>query len=176
MILKLKRTPGIYLTGFMASGKTTVGRALADELGWSFVDLDEEIERKAKRTIAEMFDREGEAPFRAMEAAALREHVKHVEYGRPHVIALGGGTFLSDENFELLSNNGVSIWLNCSFERIGARCAGATHRPLARDVERMKALYEARRERYARADYQIEVEDDAGEAVARILKLPLFRP
>lgn len=183
MILKLKRTPGIYLTGFMASGKTTVGRALAEELGWMFVDLDEEVERRAQCAIAEIFERQGEGPFRALETAALREHVKRVEYGRPHVIALGGGTFLSDENFEMVSNNGVSIWLDCAFERIERRCAGLSHRPLARDAERLKALYEERRERYARADYRVavghvelDVEDEAAVAVARILALPLFRP
>ena len=56
MILKLKRTPGIYLAGFMGSGKSTVGRALADELGWNFVDLDEEIERREGTTISSIFD------------------------------------------------------------------------------------------------------------------------
>ncbi len=73
MILKLKRTPAIYLVGFMGCGKSTVGRALADELGWTFVDLDEEIERKQGATIASIFDTRGEAAFREMECDALRE-------------------------------------------------------------------------------------------------------
>jgi shikimate kinase len=176
MILKLKRTPGIYLTGFMASGKTTVGRALADELGWMFVDLDEEIEQRAGSRVAEIFDAHGEAAFRALESAALHERVKSVQLGRPQVIALGGGTFLSQENFELVSNNGVSVWLDCAFAHVDRRIAGETHRPLARDREGLKALYESRRHAYARADYRIEVEDDTGVAVARIMALPLFKP
>ncbi len=176
MILKLKRTPGIYLAGFMASGKTTVGRALADELGWVFVDLDEEIEKRAERRIAEIFEGEGEAAFRAMETAALHERVKSVQMGRPQVVALGGGTFLSEENFELVSNNGVSVWLDCAFAHVHRRVSYATHRPLARDPEKLKALYEVRREGYARADYRVEVDDDTVQAVARILALPLFKP
>ena len=73
MILKLKRTPGIFLTGFMGCGKTTVGRALADELGWTFADLDEEIEAREKTTIAEIFDTHGEAAFREIETEVLKD-------------------------------------------------------------------------------------------------------
>jgi len=177
MILKLKRTPGIYLTGFMASGKTTVGRALADELGWMFVDLDQEIEKREKSTIAEIFDAHGEAEFREAERAALKERVRSVQMGRPQVIALGGGTLTSEENFELVSNNGVSVWLDCAFEHVDRRIAGETHRPLARDPARLRELFETRRDGYARSDYRIEiVDDDAAGVVARILALPLFSP
>src|SRR3984885_5965473 len=93
MILMLKRTPGIFLVGFMGSGKSTVGRALADELGWGFADLDEEIEKREGMPIVRIFDTRGEAEFRRAETAALRERVRAVERGRPCVIALGGGTF-----------------------------------------------------------------------------------
>jgi len=112
MILKLKRTPGIYLVGFMGCGKSTVGSALADELGWSFVDLDEEIERREGASIAEIFDQRGEAEFRHIESAALRDRVRNVQSGRPQVVSLGGGAFLPEENFEMVSNNGVTIWLD----------------------------------------------------------------
>src|SRR5947209_16272732 len=81
MILKLKRTPGIYLVGFMGCGKSTVGRALADELGWYFSDLDEDIEQAAGTTIAEIFDTKGEAAFRAMETESLRKRVHTVQSG-----------------------------------------------------------------------------------------------
>ena len=64
MILKLKRTPGLYLVGFMGSGKTTVGRIVAAELGWAFVDIDDDIEREQKQTISSIFERHGEAEFR----------------------------------------------------------------------------------------------------------------
>lgn len=175
MILKLKRTPAIYLIGFMGCGKSTVGRALAEELGWAFIDLDEEIERGQNTTIANIFDRHGEAEFRGIETAALRARVHNVQSGRPQVVSLGGGAFLSDENFELVSNNGVTVWLDCEFDRIERRIAGQTHRPLARDPQQLRSLFEARRGGYARADYRIEViDDDTRSAVARILALPLF--
>jgi len=175
MILKLKRTPGIYLVGFMGSGKSTVGRALADDLGWTFHDLDEEIERREGTTISEIFDTHGEATFRQAETAALRELVRSVEGGRPQVISLGGGAFLSDENRELVSNNGVTVWLDCSLHTVERRIASFAHRPLARDPARLKELFEARRPGYGLADYRIEIEDDDALAtVARILALPLF--
>jgi len=175
MILKLKRTPGIFLVGFMGCGKSTVGSALADELGWTFIDLDEEIERREGTTIAEIFDQRGEAAFREIESAVLRDRVRDIQTGRPQIVSLGGGALLSEENFELVSNNGVTIWLDCEFSHIQRRIAGQTHRPLARDPEQLRKLFEARRAGYARADYRVEVvDDDTRGAVARILALPLF--
>lgn len=175
MILKLKRTPGIYLVGFMGSGKSTVGRALADELGWSFLDLDEEIEREQGTSIASIFEHRGEADFRQIETEALRRCVRSVQSGHPRVISLGGGAFLQHENFDLVSNNGVSVWLDCPLPVIERRIAAFDHRPLARDPNHLRHLYEVRREGYTRADYRIDTgEDEAAATVARILALPLF--
>jgi shikimate kinase len=175
MILKLKRTPGIYLVGFMGSGKSTVGRALADELGWSFLDLDEEIEREHGTTIASLFDERGEPAFRHIESEALHRCVRSVQAGRPRVISLGGGAFLQTENLDLVLNNGVSVWLDCPLAVIERRIAAFTHRPLARDPNHLLHLYEVRREGYSRADYRIDTDDDdAAATVARILALPLF--
>ena len=177
MILKLKRTPGIFLVGFMGSGKSTIGRALADELGWGFCDLDEEIERREGTTISEIFETRGEPVFREIESAALKERVRSVERGQPQVIALGGGAFASDANFELVSNHGVPIWIDCPMATIERRVGVETHRPLARDLESMRALFEVRRPTYARADYRIECDtDDPQTVVAKILALPLFKP
>ena len=175
MILKLKRTPGIYLVGFMGCGKSTVGRALAGELGWSFFDLDDEIERREGLPIAEIFEMRGESAFREAETAALKERVNTIERGRPQVVSLGGGTFLSPENFDLISNHGVTVWLDPPLEVIIRRVAGFNHRPLARDPERLRELYEARRPGYARADYHIEItSDDVVKNVGLIMDLPLF--
>ncbi len=175
MILKLKRTPGIFLVGFMGSGKSTVGRALADELGWGFVDLDEDIETREGMAISQIFDTRGEAEFRKAETAALRERVRLIERGKPFVVALGGGAFLSDENFEMVSNNGVSVWLDCPFSMVERRLAGFEHRPLARDPEKLRELFAVRRAGYERADYSVPVEsDDAAVTVAKIMALPLF--
>ena len=175
MILKLKRTPGIFLVGFMGSGKSTIGRALAEELGWGFADLDEDIEKREGMPITQIFDTRGEAEFRQAETAALRERVRAVEGGRPCVIALGGGAFLNEENFEMVSNNGVSVWLDCSFSTVERRLAGYRHRPLARDPEKLRELFAVRRPGYERADYCVAVEDDdAATTAAKILALPLF--
>jgi shikimate kinase len=175
MILKLKRTPGIFLVGFMGCGKSVVGRALAGELGWGFFDLDDEIERREGLPIAEIFEMRGEVAFRQAENAALRERIKAVETGRPQVISLGGGTFLPDENFDLISNHGVTVWLDPPLEVIFRRIANFNHRPLARDPERLRELYETRRSGYARADYHLEItSDDVVANVGMIMDLPLF--
>lgn len=175
MILKLKRTPAIYLVGFMGCGKSTVGPALAEELGWNFSDLDAEIESRAGSPIAQIFDSLGEAAFREMETAALCERVRTVKLGRPHVIALGGGAFLREDNFELVINHGVSVWLDCPLSIIERRVGCATHRPLARDPDELRRLFELRRGGYAKAHYRVELlDDDVSAAVAKVLALPLF--
>jgi shikimate kinase len=175
MLLKLKRTPGLYLVGFMGSGKSEVGKLLADELGWPFADIDEDIEKAQGVSIAEIFDQRGEAEFRKMEHEALRKRVREVECGRPLVLALGGGAFVDPENRKMLEERGVTMWLDCSFPRICARLEGQTHRPLARDPEKFRQLYDDRRDTYSKAEYRIEADtDDPAAVVAEILKLPIF--
>jgi shikimate kinase len=176
MILKLKRTPGIYLVGFMGCGKSTVGERLAEELGWSFADLDDDIVKAQGRSIVDLFDTGGEAAFREIETECLRKRVRAVQCGRPHVLALGGGAFAQETNYQLLQENGVTVWLDCSLDLIRARLAGkSTDRPLARDPERFENLYEQRLPAYARADYRVEiVNNDPSAAVAQILEFPLF--
>lgn len=175
MILKLKRTPGIYLVGFMGSGKSTVGRSVARHLGWRFADIDEDIEAKARMSIPEIFEMQGEAAFRALETEVLRWRVQDVARGIPWVIAVGGGCFAREENLEIIQNHGISIWLDTPFEMIRARVAGSAHRPLARDPERFAELYEERLASYRKADYRIEVGPEGSSgAVEQILRLPLF--
>ncbi len=176
MILKLKRTPGIYLVGFMGSGKSTIGSLLAERIGWHFVDLDAEIEAGARMSILEIFETQGEAEFRRLEREKLRAHVRSIERGRPAVMALGGGAMVPAENYALLENNGVIIWLDCPFEMVRRRVSLASHRPLARDPAGFAELYESRRESYERADYRIPIEgDDPDEVLEAVLKLPLFK-
>ncbi len=175
MILKLKRTPGIYLVGFMGVGKTTIGQMLADELGWSFLDLDAEIEREQMRTIAEIFEQQGESAFREMETAALEKRVRAVQSGRPVVIALGGGAFVEPRNFEILENNGVTVWLDCPLPLVEQRLSACGQdRPLARDPLQLAQLYEQRRPTYSKADYRVDGALEPRDIVAEILKLPLF--
>jgi shikimate kinase len=176
MILKLKRTPGIYVVGFMGAGKSTVGRRLAHRLGWSFFDSDEEIENDAKASIASIFEERGEAEFRRIETEIIRQHVRWIERGRPAVLALGGGAFAQPANRQLLENNGVTVWLDCPFELVQRRVAQATHRPLARDPEAFAALYHSRRADYGLAEVKIVIKSDEPDVtVGAILDHPLFR-
>jgi shikimate kinase len=174
--IRLKRTPGIYVVGFMGAGKTTVGRLLAERIGWSFVDVDDDIEASAGMPITGIFDTRGEAEFRRIETEAIRARVRSIESGHPTVMAVGGGAFVQEANFEMLSGNGVSIWLDCPLEVLERRCREFTHRPLARDPERFARLLEERRPGYARADYRVAIDgDDPEAAVDAVLRLPLFQ-
>jgi shikimate kinase len=175
MILKLKRTPGLYLVGFMGSGKSTVGRGVARRLGWRFADIDEDVEARARMTIPEIFEAQGEEAFRRLETEVLRWRVQDVARGIPWVIAVGGGCFAREENFDVIQNHGISIWLDAPLEMIRARVAGSSHRPLARDPQRFAELYEERRPAYERADYRIVIGPEGSPgAVEAILNLPLF--
>ena len=106
----------------------------------------------------------------------MRQRVRAIECGRPTVVALGGGAIVQPENYALVENNGITVWLDCPFETVRRRVETASHRPLARDPESFARLYEARRESYARADYRIPIDsDDPAIAVAAVLRLPLFK-
>jgi shikimate kinase len=159
----------------MASGKSTVGRLLAQRLGWSFVDTDEEIEAAEGTAIAEIFETRGEAEFRRIETAIIHRHVRRIGQGSPAVVALGGGAFAEPANRVLLQNNGITVWLDCPFELVERRVALASHRPLARDPRQFAALYHARREAYALAHVRVPIEsDDPASVVETILTHPLI--
>jgi shikimate kinase len=159
----------VFLTGFMGSGKTTVGRALAAALSWGFVDLDAEVEARAAMTVREIFARLGEPAFRELEHAALREVLRGDE---PLVVATGGGTFTIERNLQLIRAAGTSVWLNPSFgtivERIGA--LGKQDRPLFRSEVEALALYRARLDAYQAADCRVDVgpAETAEEVAARV--------
>lgn len=176
MLLKLKRTPGIYLVGFMGSGKSTLGRLLASHIGWRFCDLDADIEKNQNASIAHIFETRGEAEFRRIESEAIRACVRQVERGQPAVLALGGGAFVQPDNYALLEHNGVSIWLDCSFEIIASRVRLNGARPLARDLDSLRTLYDERRKAYQLADFRLEVRPEKPEDnLAALLDLPLFK-
>jgi shikimate kinase len=176
MNLKLKRTPGIYVVGFMAAGKSTIGRHLARRLGWNFFDTDQEIEAAEGMTIPEIFAARGEPEFRRIESRILEQHVRWIARGRPAVLALGGGAFVEEANRRLLEDHGISVWLDCPFDVVKDRVAQASHRPLAQDPEKFAALYKTRRDAYRLADLRVIIESDDPEAmVERIVNDPIFR-
>jgi shikimate kinase len=175
MILKLKQAPGIYLVGFMGSGKTTVGRLLADQMGWPFADIDDDIEAAEKTKIPLLFATRGETEFRRIESQIIQKRVRKIQAGQPMVIALGGGSFTIPENIDLLLNNGVTIWLDASFDVVQHRVNLASHRPLAKDPVRFEQLFQERRPFYGKADYRVEInDDDSRKALHEILNLPIF--
>jgi shikimate kinase len=176
MHIKLKRTPGIYLAGFMGSGKSTVGQLLAAKLGWGFADLDAEIEAREQTTISQIFSVRGEAEFRRIETDMIRFWVRAIERGSPTVIALGGGAFVHPGNYELIVAHGISVWLDCTFEAIQGRLTDEQHaRPLARDPEKFRQLFIDRRVGYAKADFRIEGDCDSAVVVDAICALPLWK-
>jgi shikimate kinase len=173
---RLKRAPGVYLAGFMASGKTTVARVLADRLGWNFIDLDAEIEAAENATIAQLFETRGESEFRRIETEALRKIMHKIERGMPSVVALGGGSFVQPDNVKLLESHGISIWLDCRFETIESRIINdADARPLARDREQFRQLYEERRAAYELATFRNDANCEVERAVDSILALPCWK-
>ena len=174
MILKLKRTPGLYLVGFMGCGKTTVGPMVADELGWAFIDIDQEIEADQRAGIPEIFAERGEPEFRRIESEVLRSSVRLVQRGRPMVLALGGGAFAQPHNYDLLEENGVTVWMECPLEVLRERVGGDPNRPLARDARTMGELFEVRRETYAKADFRVDATPDPWTVSRSILRLPIF--
>lgn len=175
MILKLKRTPGIYLVGFMGCGKTTIGQMLARRIGWHFADLDHDIEKAHGGTVQQIFAIHGESHFRSLEHEALKTRVSEIERGRPAVVALGGGTFVRPDNYALLENNGVTLWLDASFELIQKRVPADGTRPLATDPVKFRALFDARRRLYQLADHRVSIESEDPEVnVDAIIALKLF--
>lgn len=140
----------LYLVGFMGTGKTTIGRAVALRLGFALVDSDHEIEREAGKTIADIFANPGEPAFRAME----RRFVESGHASSRTVVSCGGGLVVQPGMLELLQSRGVVICLHASIETILARTGRHQHRPLL-NVEdpnlRVRSLYTEREPIYKRA-------------------------
>ena len=142
----------------MAAGKSTVARSLSARLGWRAEDVDELIEARERRTIADIFANQGEPYFRSVE----REILKLLLPLRHAVVATGGGTFMDPENRAAINMDGFSVWLDVPFELILARVPADGRRPLAADRAQMERLFALRQTAYAQAHLRI----DAGTAVA----------
>ncbi len=137
----------------MCSGKTTVGRILAKHLGWGFLDVDEEIERKENITIPEIFEKKGEPYFRKLELITLKE----LSGRNDVVISTGGGLGANPEAMDLMRERGLVVWLSVSYEDFLKRCGGDTGRPLLKLGEaKLKELLREREKVYSKAHLRIE--------------------
>lgn len=155
-------TDKIYLVGFMAAGKTTVARALAARLGWRSEDVDELIEARERRTIADIFARQGEPYFRGVEREILRLvlPLRHV------VVATGGGTFMDPENRAAINVDGLSVWLDVPLEEVIGRLPADGRRPLAADRAQLERLYGIRQAGYAFAHLRVDAGNASAEEIA----------
>lgn len=124
------RIDRLYLTGFMTSGKSTIGPILANVLGWNFYDLDKVIEKDQKKSIVEIFEADGEAYFRQLETDKLRGLSK----SEKAVISLGGGTMANEENLDIIKKTGKVVYLKVSPEVLYKRLRYKIDRPLLRDL------------------------------------------
>jgi len=155
----------VILIGFMGTGKSTVGRILAERLGAEFVDTDQVIEREQGMGIPDLFRERGEAAFRAIETETL----KRLLDGSRRVIATGGGAVLAAENREAMRAGGTVVALKASPETIIRRVAGGEGRPLlAGDAAaNVRRLLELRKTAYDFADFTVVTDGLTADEVAR---------
>jgi len=168
-----------YLTGFMASGKSTIGPIVANTVGWFFFDLDKEIEKREKRKITKIFEEDGQDYFRRKETELLIE----ISDGNNLIISLGGGTLTIRENREFIKKHGNIIFLNSSPEVAYRRLKHKRDRPIlfadnkeeaSEDVviERIDSLMKERMKYYQKADYIFNTDyDSIGTTVDKISKI-----
>ncbi|KIN60896.1 Shikimate kinase [Sulfitobacter noctilucae] len=149
---RLKKT--VVMVGMMGAGKTAVGRAVAARLGVPFLDSDAEIEAAANASVPEIFERDGETFFRKRETEVITRLLKS-ERG---ILSTGGGAFLAEQNRKVISQQGVSVWLNADIELLWSRVRHKETRPLLRTADpkaTLTALYAQRVPMYEKADLMV---------------------
>lgn len=167
----------IVMVGMMGAGKTAVGRALAHRLGVPFLDSDAEIVAAANMSIAEIFERDGEAFFRARESQVI-DRLLDTERC---VLSTGGGAFLSETNRRMISDKGVSVWLNADLDLLWSRVKHKDTRPLLRTENpraTLEEIHDARVPLYARADLRVDSDRDVSidDMAGRVIDALLTRP
>jgi shikimate kinase len=168
----LKKT--VALVGMMGAGKTAVGKAIAQKLKAPFLDSDAEIEVAAARTIAEIFERDGETFFRTKETQVIGRLLEEERC----ILSTGGGAFLAKTNRDLIAQKGVAVWLKADLDVLWARVRSKNTRPLLRTSDPLKTLTElaaAREPLYAQAGIVVDAEpdlsiDDMADKVIAALK------
>ena len=158
----------VVLVGFMAAGKSKIGRRLAHRLKVQFTDVDQAIEQEFGCSIVDLFRERGEAEFRNAESI----QIARLLIGSPQVIAVGGGAFVNEQNREALNRGAHTVWLDTPFELIELRLLRSSTRPLAmgKSGSELRALWNQRRQAYQEAQIRIDTsEADAEQIVERIV-------
>ena len=167
----------VAFVGMMGSGKSAIGNAVARTLDVPFRDSDQEIERAANMTIAEIFARDGEAFFRQKESQVLERLLG----GVPAILSTGGGAFLSEKNRRLIAERGVAVWLKADLPLLWSRVKHKDTRPLLRVPDpraRLAELYEERQPHYQKAGIAVEanaaysIQDMANRVIEALLAHP----
>lgn len=162
----------VFLVGFMGAGKTSVGRALGQRLNWIFEDLDDRIQSREGRSVAEIFQDSGETEFRRAEHAALQQVLQELRGGGARIVALGGGAFVQRENAALLKAfSAPTVFLDAPIEELWQRCCTqasetGAERPLLRSVEQFRKLYETRRISYRKAALKVQTGKRTVESIS----------
>jgi shikimate kinase len=151
----------VYLVGFMAAGKSTVAAELARRLDWRAEDVDQRIEARERRRIADIFTQHGEAYFRSVERAVVAELVPL----RHTVVATGGGTFFDPESRALIKSDGAVFWLDVPLLELVNRIPQDGSRPLAASVAQLEQLYLLRRAAYEEAHVRLDASKQAPGAI-----------
>jgi shikimate kinase len=165
-IQAMGRCNNIILVGFMGTGKTVVGKALAEALGFAYADTDAMIERAAGKAITRIFAEDGEPHFRDLETAAIRSLAALDR----HVVSTGGGCVLRDENWDAMREAGRVVCLAARPEVIFERTRRESHRPLLQTPDPMAKIVELLTRRapfYARADVTVDTSDLCVEEVVK---------
>ena len=158
----------LIMIGFMGVGKTTIGRKLAQRLGYHFLDMDDQIENEQQCSISEIFDQRGEAYFRHLETELLLK----LSSVQNTVIATGGGVVTREGNFDLMKKFGTVIYLKTSVEDIIERVKRSYHRPLLQienPEEKIHALLDERTPLYEQADQIIETKDLSPQSITSLI-------
>jgi shikimate kinase len=174
-----QRNGRIYLTGFMGSGKSTIGPIVANTIGYGFFDLDRMIEQRSGSTITEIFRSQGEAEFRVLERKAIEE----ISLMPRTVVSLGGGTVVVQETFDLIKATGIVVYLTITEEVLLRRLQRRNDRPMLagptgerlpeEDLRtRIRALYAVREPLYRQADIIVPTDEKRlGLTVDRLVRL-----
>lgn len=169
----------IVFVGLMGAGKTAIGRKVATTLGLSFLDSDHEIETASRMTVPELFERYGEAEFRALEQRVI---LRILENG-PQVLSTGGGAYMNEQTRAAIAANGLSVWLKADIDTLMDRVAKKQNRPLLKNADPRAVMARLMNERYpvyAQADVTVLTRDERKEVIAgeviEALAAGLLRP